>query len=115
MILPEYFTDHELSCKCGCGKLPDQKSVEMLYALRILKGSPIYVNSGARCVDHNQAVGGSDMSTHLVGAFDIDVSPKDEWEFIRLAQICGFTGIGFQDNQFIHIDRHHTKPVIWGY
>lgn len=87
----------------------------MLYALRLLMNKPLVVTSGARCEHHNKAVGGYPNSTHLKGAFDIRIDPLDEWEFIQKAQFVGFTGIGFEDNVFMHIDRHHKNKTVWGY
>lgn len=114
MLPKEYFTDSEVSCRCGCGKLPDQRSLEMLYVLRIVLDFPLTVNSGARCAAHNASVGGSENSTHMIGAFDIAVPPDKEYEFIEKAIAVGFTGIGIHDNTFIHIDRHRVKR-IWTY
>ena len=115
MKIKEYFTDSELACHCGCGKMPDEQSIELLYALRLYYGKPILVTSGARCETHNLRVGGSPMSTHLTGAFDIVVPAHDEWEIIRIAQFLGFTGIGISNNDFIHIDNKHQGPAIWTY
>ena len=114
MILKEYFKDSELSCKCGCGLMPDTKSIEMLYALRLLITVPLKINSGARCEKHNNSVGGVPGSAHLIGAFDVAV-PKDyRWRFLELSQFAGFTGIGISP-KFIHIDRHHSAPKVWTY
>lgn len=115
MLTKEYFQDKELLCPCGCGKMPDPKSVEMLYAVRIIYGKPIILNSAARCDSYNMRIGGAPSSTHLIGAFDTTIPKEDEWEFIRILQMVGFTGIGFQDNKLIHFDRHHKNPAIWGY
>ena len=113
MRIPERFTDEELSCP-DCGKLPDIRSIEMLYAMRLIMDVPLIINSGARCPEYNEGVGGSKNSAHLIGAFDIQAIPEKEYEMIRVAQAVGFTGIGFKDNSFLHVDRHHDKQV-WGY
>jgi len=113
MLTKEYFKDHELSCKCGCGKMPDQESVEKLYALRISYGKPITINSGARCKMHNLEVGGKPSSKHLIGAFDCNIPHEDEIAFLKCAIEVGFTGIGFYNNEFIHLDCHHDQPTMW--
>lgn len=115
MIIKEYFPDNEISCKCGCGLMPDAESVERLYAVRMIYRKPMIITSGARCETHNYNVGGSKNSKHLVGAFDVKVPPEDEWEFIRIAQFCGFNGIGVNNNKFIHIDDKHEQPTVWTY
>ncbi len=115
MIIDEYFTDSELACKCGCGKMPELNSIERLYALRLLWRKPIKINSAARCPSHNLAQGGSVGSAHLVGAFDIAIPPKYEHSFIWLAMQCGFTGIGIKNNVFVHIDCVHEEPTVWTY
>jgi len=113
MLTKEYFKDEELSCNCGCGLMPDQDSVEKLYALRILYGKPIKINSGARCQAYNRTIGGKEYSTHMKGAFDCDFPPEDEVRFIKLAIEVGFTGIGFYNNRFVHLDAHHINPTMW--
>ncbi len=113
MKIPERFKDKEIECPC-CGLLPDIRSVEMLYAMRLIIDVPLIINSGARCADYNLSVGGAESSAHIIGAFDIKSIPEREWEMIRIAQAVGFTGIGFKDNSFLHVDRHH-KNVVWGY
>ena len=115
-IIKEYFHTRELCCQCGCGKMPDIRSIEMLYALMIIYDKPIKVLSGARCEAHNKAVGGSENSAHLMGAFDIWVPPADEWRVIQIAQAVGFNGIGFKDNRFLHLDWFHAAAgQVWGY
>lgn len=115
MLVPEYFKDSELKCQCGCGAMPKEDAVKQLYALRLLFGYPIPINSGARCADYNTRIGGSKDSYHITGAaFDCAVLKDLEWRFIHLAQLCGFRGIGIKDNHFIHIDTRMT-PAVWTY
>jgi len=109
----EYFKNHELECGCGCGMLPDLASVEKLYALRICYGKPIKLTSACRCEAHNKAVGGKPNSSHLIGAFDCAIPAKDELDFIFLAMHVGFTGIGFYNNRFVHLDAHHKEKTMW--
>jgi len=115
MKIPELFKDKEISCKCNCGLLPDQESVNKLYAMRLIWGKPMIISSGARCAFHNNLIGGAADSTHIKGAFDIETKPEDEYELIKIAQFVGFTGIGINNNKFIHVDRWHEYPTIWTY
>ncbi len=110
-----YFTDTELNCRCGCGVKPTGRTIELLYALRILYDKPIRISSGARCQSYNNEVNGSPESYHVKGmAFDCKIPKEDELQFIRMATLCKFKGIGFKDNVFIHIDCR-TNDTIWGY
>lgn len=129
MKIPEYFTDKEFSCHCGCGLTSPFDVVKLIYAVRLIMGIPIIIKSPIRCKKHNEKEGGSDNSFHLpwyeshraqdVGALDIiAVSPslhiKHEYELIRVCQFVGFNGIGIKDNTFLHVDNRITKS-IWGY
>jgi len=114
MILKEYFKNWELECRCGCGLLPDKRSIEKLYALRLIINEKIIITSGARCENYNAAVGGVNNSTHLIGAFDVEVDKPYRYDLIKAAQSVGFTGIGL-DGKFIHIDDKHDTPVVWFY
>ena len=120
MVIKEYFTDKELSCRCGCGAMPDPEAVEFLYALRILYEKPIKVRSAARCRMHNKEEGGKENSEHITddiregNAFDIVVPPVDEVLVLNLILMVGFVGIGIKNNDFMHIDRRIT-PAFWTY
>jgi len=112
MIIKEYFQDAELTCRCGCGMMPDHRAVELLYALRIMLGGPVVVTSGARCSAHNLAVGGKEDSYHAKGqAFDL-VVPRLEL-IVEFAPMVGFHGIGVSEN-FVHVDTR-KKPTYWRY
>lgn len=116
MRIREYFSHKELLCPCGCCHSPDYRSIEMLYAMRLILNRPMIINSAARCERYNRHVGGKPNSPHLVGAFDIATKPGQEWELIRVAQLVGFNGLGFRDNSFLHVDRHHDATgQVWGY
>jgi uncharacterized protein YcbK (DUF882 family) len=127
--LKEYFTDPELACRCGCGLLPPESSVERLYALRMLYHKAMNITSGARCLKHNKAVGGATGSTHLPEkdrsgdakswggqGFDIRISSRQEAaEIEALALQCGFRGFGYA-NTFIHIDDANRPQITrWIY
>ncbi len=116
MLPKEYFTDKELSCSCRCGAILCRETTERFYALRILYGKPIPISSAARCKIYNRAIGSKDDSRHvLLHAGDCDIPLEDEYEFIYKAQLVGFTGIGIDDNEFIHLDDLRDNPAIWTY
>jgi len=66
--LSENFHRHEFACKCGCGfATADAELVAVLEFVRAHFGSPIAINSGCRCPEHNKNEGGSSRSKHLQG------------------------------------------------
>lgn len=127
MRLKEYFTDKELTCKCGCGAMPAAEAVRKLYLLRLLYNKPIKMRSAARCLKHNASEGDSKKSKHLTiesitgmvegikgVAFDVDIPAEDEVLFIGLAIEAGFNGIGVKNNNFIHLDTRE-ESAFWTY
>ena len=116
MILPEYFTDTELNCRCNCGLKPNKEAIEKLYALRLIYGKPIKINSGVRCGAYNFTSGGSLKSRHIKGiAFDIAVPPEDEIAVLKIALNIGFKGVGINNNTFIHLDLREDNEQLWTY
>ena len=111
----EYFGRHEFACKCGkCGGYPVEPSerlVRVLDAIREETGLPVYINSGVRCPEHNEAVGGADNSRHMDGdAADIRCPGKTPRELYSIAdRIVGNTGgVGLYD-WGIHVDAREYK------
>ena len=116
MKIPELFKDNEITCNCGCGLMPDKRTMERLYALRLIYNKPVVITSGARCANYNKKIGGSEASQHVQGkGFDLAIPPADEWEVVRIAQSVGFKGIGLNNNRFIHVDDRTGKPEMWTY
>lgn len=124
-IWPHILTS-EYACP-HCGKLPHEiKATHVPYIYEILFdsfkviretwGKPIKINSGYRCPEHNQQVGGELLSAHLFGlALDLDcrdsaevgeLSALIEAEF-PLIRMGRYTKKG----SFIHIDiAYHIIP-----
>jgi len=73
------FSRKEFACSCGCGfDTIDYELLEVLEDVRAYFDSPVYINSGCRCISHNHKVGGSTHSQHLYGkASDIVVKDID--------------------------------------
>ena len=99
------FEKREMQCKCGCGKVIfDPDLIRKLDALREDLGRPIIINSGYRCEQHNQNVGGSPNSQHLYGkAADIRCTGITPEALARYAGKYGFDGIA-DDCSGIHVD-----------
>lgn len=116
----KYFLMSDFQCPCGraqCDAAPmDAMALIKLDGLRRDFGQAMIVNSGARCRQHNKAVGGSENSEHLHGrAFDIHC--PDGIYMLRLSQLAlrhGFTGIGIK-KRMIHLDTRPGTPVMFGY
>jgi len=118
-----YFQLREFDCKCGCGKNNiDPKLVMMLNIVREHcgepPGMPLVINSGCRCKVHNEAVGGTPLSSHLTGhAVDIRaLTDSTRFKIVVSALMHGFSRIGIAKT-FIHLDNDTTKQpqVFWLY
>lgn len=114
-----YFKEKEYACKCGCGKASmDRTFMFMVNQARDFARVPFVVNSGCRCEEHNRNVGGSLISSHLIGrAFDIKAEHSDiRFVIIRSLLLVGFSRIGVGED-FIHVDNDPSKPrkVFWLY
>lgn len=112
-----YFEMYELSCNCGCGLYNvDAEFYRMLNQARDLAKVPFKINSGCRCEEHNQFVGGRVASAHLTGqAADIQTnSSRDRYYILLGLMMAGFTRIGIY-RTFIHADSANHIPgrVIW--
>ena len=118
-----FFSDRELSCKCGkCESKFKISTIEKLNGLRSDCGFPFIISSGYRCSDYNKQIGAT--QTHATGqAVDILCSHIEAFEIITKAQKFGFTGIGVKqkgNKRFIHLDdlssaEKRPRPHIWSY
>ena len=117
MKIGKYFDDYEFSCWCDrhgvdadghkiLDHIIDERLVDVLDRIRERLGVPITVNSGYRCPEHNEEVGGVSDSQHVLGtAADITYDGIDVDYLAEIAEECGADGIGkyyYQD--FVHID-----------
>ena len=93
----------------------DSELVEKLQELRERLGLPMIINSGYRCPERNEQVGGAKNSQHLFGkAADISLHNQemDSQNIASLARSIGFNGIGLYNN-FIHLDVRSGQPAKW--
>ena len=102
----------------GSGQMMDNTLLEMLDEVRDKFDKPIHINSGFRTPAHNEAVGGTENSSHLKGlAVDINCNTsKDKFDLVNCLLDVGFNRIGIA-NTFIHadIDPNKAQGVIWTY
>ena len=105
------FKPKEVECRHCHEVLIHTQSMDCLQALRTKMGRPLVINSGYRCPEHNNAVGGSPNSLHKLGrAFDISTRGWSDSDINKLtgkANVVGFGGIGTYTT-FVHVD---TGPV----
>jgi len=112
------FSRHEFACKCGCGfDTVDVATLELLEKIRSdCEDNPITINSGCRCAQYNQRVGGSKASQHMLGrAADFtakSVNPNDVHRFVE-SILDGTGGLGAY-NTFTHVDTRSNGPARWG-
>jgi zinc D-Ala-D-Ala carboxypeptidase len=113
-----YFSDSELTCKCGACqyKEMDEGLMLKLNRARHFSGVPFVVRSAVRCVSHNEAEGGSKTSSHLKGlAVDIQTIGS----VMRMKVVSGLLEAGFNRigiySDFVHVDVDNTKTnhVMW--
>jgi len=83
--------------------------------LRNIINRPIYINSGYRCKEENQRVGGVPGSYHLLGmAVDIQVKDILLSDLLIYAQEIGFNGIGnYEKKNFLHLDIRPGPIYFW--
>lgn len=111
-FLSPHFTKEELACH-HCGRLLVRPELLAgLETLRLRAGTPVTVQDGYRCPEHNLAVGGVADSQHCLGmAADVRVCGSSLQQMFDLAlavpEFAG-GGIGVYDGGFIHVDVRST-------
>lgn len=112
--------DPKFACKCGkpgCDAVPvTEHLVACFEKLEALWKRPLAVTSGSRCEQHNQYVGGTQHSQHLLGRA-IDLWMPDRGTAIAIATLArkvGFMGIGVGEH-LLHIDVRPWPPARWDY
>jgi len=104
----------EFRCPCGCGidRPIDSHFIYLLQNLRDKLNTPIYINSGLRCLSYNKKIGGYYNSAHLFGkGADIRVVGIGNISLAKQAKEIGFTRIGiYPYSNFIHVDVMRPVP-----
>ena len=121
----KFFKPSEVTCKCGCGMMPQEDFMARIELLRQACGFPFIVTSCARCPDHNSRESSTGRTgPHTTGrAIDISCRGADALMLIQKALLHGFTGIGVNQKgsvRFIHLDDlpntpTSPRPFIWSY
>lgn len=105
-----------MACPCGCGfgsKVEDFDLMLMDYLdkLREMWKKPLRLTSSARCIAHNEVIGGESNSAHMPDqnghcrAVDVSLisGSYDRKQFVMDATEVGFKRIGIAKT-FVHID-----------
>ena len=113
--IARFFSMKEFECSCCNRVMLSPDLLTRLNHLRNIINRPIYINSGYRCKEENQRVGGVPGSYHLLGmAVDIHVKDILLSDLLIYAQGIGFNGIGFyENNNFLHLDIRPGPKYFW--
>jgi len=113
--IARYFSLYEFECSCCNRVMLSPDLLTRLKHLRNIINRPIYINSGYRCKEENQRVGGVPGSYHLLGmAVDIQVKDILLSDLLLYAQGIGFNGIGFYEKKnFLHLDIRLELKLFW--
>lgn len=120
-----YFTAKEFKCKCGkCQMIePPDELIDILCEIREHYNSPVIINSGYRCKEHNAKIGGAPSSRHTFGdAVDFTVKgikTIDLYNYVILTYGDGPYGIARRISKdpyagFVHFDCR-GKKARWVY
>lgn len=112
-----HVTAKEFECPCCDENLIDMRLVNRLNTVRDRASTPVVINSGYRCPEHNRAVGSTIPDSAHVKGLAADISTpgsSDRFKILGALIHNGFTRIGVYKT-FIHCDIDETKPqgVIW--
>ena len=118
----KYFKLSEFDCPCekGSGKNMDLDFVRLLDEAREIAGVPFKINSGYRCKERNEKIGGVKSSSHTnIPCNAADISASDSvkrYKIINALIRCGARRIGI-GKTFIHVDTDSKKSqdVMWHY
>lgn len=107
-----FFNRYEFACKCGCGF--NSVDFELLHVLEDVRqhfDRPTTINSGCRCPEYNEKIGGKKGSKHRHGiAADIvvkNVQPCDVFAYLNRNYPDKY-GMGNYET-FTHIDVREVK------
>ncbi len=108
--IAENFRLREFQCSC-CGVVKmDPELIRRLQAMRDEIGQPLIINSGYRCPEHNQAVGGAKDSQHIHGrAADISCPSIQIGRLHTLAEKYFPDGGVGKYLGYVHVDTRGVK------
>lgn len=108
----------EFDCPCCGENRMNPRTFDRAVLGRDIAQVAWQINSGWRCIPHNEEVGGKDDSSHLNGTgLDIrSVTSRHRFKTVSALMDVGFTRIGI-GRSFIHGDDDPNKDpaVMWLY
>ncbi len=125
MKISEYFTQAEVSCKCGCGFYRvAAETLAIADEARAFVGHAIVPSSVCRCVDYNATIeGASEVSQHLprfnkaLGCFE---SKAIDLPTPKAARLYAYLDTKYGDQvslglykDFVHIDTRTNGGARW--
>jgi len=113
--IAKHFNLSEFACPCCNLVMLHPKLLAKLIELRNILERPVYINSGYRCFEYNQKIGGVISSYHGIGlAADIKVKDINLIELLEICENIDFKGIGFYEKKiFLHLDVRPTRRARW--
>jgi uncharacterized protein YcbK (DUF882 family) len=113
--IAKYFKLSEFACPCCKRVMLHPMLLNKLVEFRAITQKPVYINSGYRCSEYNQKVGGIKSSYHLLGlAADIKIEGVSALDLLEIAEMIDFSGIGlYEKKNFLHLDVRPTKLARW--
>lgn len=113
-----YFSYDEFACKCGCGfDSVSKELVDVLTGVRQHFLAPVIITSGCRCAAHNDRVGGSKRSQHVMGRaadFRVAGTHADRVADYLIGRYPGRYGIGRYSGR-THVDVRPNGPARWDF
>ena len=108
----------EMKCPCCGAEWTQDNFLEKLNEAQRIAKVRFEINSGCRCPGHNEAVGGSKNSSHMLGlAADIKAAnSRTRFRIVYGLVMAGFTRFSVKvERGFIHVDLDEQKAqeVIW--
>lgn len=110
------FLIEEFDCPCCGANKMNKAFLGKLDEARKIANIPFIINSGYRCKEHNNEIGGSPTSSHKLGlAADIKIrNVHERFKILNALLKADFKRIGIYDT-FIHVDNDYnkTQEVVW--
>jgi len=116
--MSKHFTEDEMRCKCGCGKVMVHPDLwRLMDYVRDEVGHALIVNSGYRCANHPAEKKKATPGEHTYGtAVDLACNSTERFTICFAAKAMGCDRIGIGKG-FIHLGLSRLLPqhVMWDY
>lgn len=114
----KYFSEDEMRCKCGCGKVMVHPDLwRLMDYVREEVGHALIVDSGYRCANHPEEKKKPTPGEHTYGtAVDLQCNNSERFTICFAAKSMGCDRIGIGKG-FIHLGLSRLLPqkVMWDY